>query len=59
MEFWARQKLTKFDEDKHKFLHLGRKKSLPRYKLGTDCLGNSFGEKDPEVFVGQQAELPV
>lgn len=43
----------------NKFLHLGRKKSLLRYKLGTDCLGSNFAEKDLEVFVGQQAELPV
>ncbi|CAM5142344.1 unnamed protein product [Natator depressus] len=46
LEDWAKRNLMRFNKDKCRVLHLGRKNSMHCYRLGTKCLGSSSAVKD-------------
>uniref|UniRef100_A0A8C8VNF4 Reverse transcriptase domain-containing protein n=1 Tax=Pelusios castaneus TaxID=367368 RepID=A0A8C8VNF4_9SAUR len=51
LEHWAERNLMRFNKDKCKVLHLGRKNPMHCYRLGTDRLSSSAVEKDLGVMV--------
>ncbi|CAM4498892.1 unnamed protein product [Caretta caretta] len=46
LEDWAKRNLMRFNKDKCRVLHLGRKNPMHGYRLGMEWLGNSSSEKD-------------
>ncbi|CAM5164673.1 unnamed protein product [Eretmochelys imbricata] len=46
LEDWARRNLMRFNKDKCRVLHLGRKNPMHRYRLGTEWLSSCSSEKD-------------
>ncbi|CAM4604225.1 unnamed protein product [Caretta caretta] len=46
LEDWVKRNLVRFNKDKCRVLHLGRKNPMHRYRLGTEWLGSSSSEKD-------------
>uniref|UniRef100_A0A803TGS1 Reverse transcriptase domain-containing protein n=1 Tax=Anolis carolinensis TaxID=28377 RepID=A0A803TGS1_ANOCA len=56
LERWAETNKMKFNRDKCKILHFGRKNGMQRYRMGDAWLDSSVCEKDLGVVVGDFVE---
>ncbi|CAM5094510.1 unnamed protein product [Eretmochelys imbricata] len=54
---WAKRTLMRFNKDKCRVLHSGRKNPMHCYRLGTNWLSGSSAEKDLEITVDKKLDM--
>ncbi|CAM5085947.1 unnamed protein product [Eretmochelys imbricata] len=56
-EDWAKRNVMRFNKDKGRVLHLGRKNPMHCYRLRTDWLSGSSAEKDLGFTVDEKLDM--
>uniref|UniRef100_A0A803SME4 Reverse transcriptase domain-containing protein n=1 Tax=Anolis carolinensis TaxID=28377 RepID=A0A803SME4_ANOCA len=59
LEKWAKTNKMKFNRDKCKILHLGRKNEMQRYRMGDAWFNSSMCEKDLGVLVDNKLNMSL
>ncbi|CAM5160640.1 unnamed protein product [Eretmochelys imbricata] len=57
LEDWGKRNLMRFNKDKRRVLHLGRKNPMHCYRLGTEWLGSSSAEKDLGITEAEKLDM--
>ena len=57
MEHWAERNRMKFNRDKCKVLHLGKRNHLHSYKMGDIWLSKTTSEKDLVILIDHKLNM--